>query len=163
VPLEAPGGWGRAGGTGRIGSDEQGHRILGLEQPSDVPSRLVCIDLERMDEQSAWTFSAGSYGQSPVFVPDAGGGDGWVIMFVQYADRTELQVFDALALGRGPVATATAPGLKQSFQVHSGFMPDARSQETGYRRSFSADLGQGWKRLPAAAHPIVEDVLRMFG
>lgn len=140
------------------------YRVVPVDElpREDIPSTLVCIDLESMSEQSSWTFPAGSYGQSPVFVPDPKGGDGWVVMFVQFPDRTEVQVFDALALGRGPVAVASAPDLKQSFQVHSGFMPSIRSQDTGYRRPLAADIGDGWRSLPEAAHGVIESVLAEF-
>jgi len=60
------------------------------------------------------------------------------------------------------VAVASAPNLKQSFQVHSGFMPAIRSQDTGYRRPLAADIGDGWRSLPEAAHGVIESVLAEF-
>ena len=140
------------------------YRIVPVEElpTEDVPSMMACIDLDTMTEQSCWTFPSGSYGQSPVYVPDEkSNGDGWVVVFVQFPEHTELQVFDALALGSGPIAVATAPGLKQSFQVHSGFMPSIRSQDTGYRREFAADLGD-YRSLPEEAQGIIDEVLEAF-
>jgi all-trans-8'-apo-beta-carotenal 15,15'-oxygenase len=98
-----------------------------------------------------------------VFVPDREGGDGWMLAFVQFPDHTELQVFDALALGKGPVATATAPGLKQSFQVHSGWMPRLVPPPEGDRRSSLADdLGAGWRDLPATLRVATEPVVQRW-
>jgi len=132
-----------------------------------LPSTVACIDLDTMQEQSSWAFPPGAFAQSPVFVPDRGEGptqgDGWMLAFVQFPDHTELQVFDALALGKGPVAIATAPGLKQSFQVHSGWMPRLAPQPIGDRRSsLAADLGSSWRELPAALRAAVEPVVQRW-
>jgi len=128
-----------------------------------VPSSLVCIDLDTMTEQSSWAFPEGTFGQAPCHVPDPNGGPGWAICFVQHTDRTELQVFDALDLGKGPVATARAPGFKQSYQVHSGWMPTIRSQDTGYTRSYANDIGDGWRAMGPSVRQIVEPVLARYG
>lgn len=128
-----------------------------------VPSSLVCIDLETMREQSSWSFPEGTFGQAACHVQDfAGGGPGWTLCFVQHTDRTELQIFDALDLGKGPVATARAPGFKQSYQVHSGWMPTIRSQQTGYHRSYADDLGDNWRGMAPAVKDVVEPVLARF-
>ncbi|HSW03786.1 hypothetical protein, partial [Aquabacterium sp.] len=90
-------------------------------------------------------------------------GKGWMLVFVQFTDHTELQVFDALALGKGPVAIATAPGLKQSFQVHSGWMPRLVSPPiTDRRSSLGADLGSAWRDLPATVRAAVEPVVQRW-
>lgn len=141
------------------------YRIVPIEELSadPRPSTVACIDLETMQEQSSWAFPAGAFAQSPVFVPDQAGGDGWMLTFVQFPDRTELQVFDALALGKGPVAIATAPGLKQSFQVHSGWMPRlAPPPSDGPRSSLADDLGPAWRDLPAALRKAVEPVVQRW-
>jgi hypothetical protein len=141
------------------------YRVVPVEElpKKSVPSSLVCIDLDTMSEQSSWSFPEGTFGQAACFVPDKQGGNGWTLCFVQYTDHTELQVFDALNLGKGPVAIATAPGFKQSYQVHSGWMPMIRSQNTGYSRSFAADLGDDWRALGPQVRSVVEPVLAKFG
>ncbi|CAO5192635.1 Dioxygenase [Frankia sp. AiPs1] len=92
----------------------------------EIPSSLVHLDLETMTEKSAWPFPSGTAGESPVFVPDTDGGPGWVAIVVHHPDRTELQLFDAHSLGAGPVAVATAPGLRLSIQFHSLHLPAPR-------------------------------------
>ncbi|WP_018504879.1 carotenoid oxygenase family protein [Parafrankia discariae] len=141
------------------------YRVVPVDRlPSrEIPSSLVCIDLETMTEQSAWSFPAGTTGESPVFVPDPAGGPGWAVIFVHHSDRTELQVFDALALGAGPVAVATAAGLKLSVQFHSGYLPDIRLRDTGYERSFAADLGDDWRQFSPAARGVISQVLEQYG
>jgi hypothetical protein len=141
------------------------YRVVPVEDlPKEaVPSSLVCIDLETMREQSSWVFSEGTFGQAACHVPDPSGGPGWTLCFVQHTERTELQVFDALDLGKGPVAKARAPGFKQSYQVHSGWMPAIRSQQTGYQRPYSADIGTGWRSLGEGVRQVVEPVLSRYG
>ena len=141
------------------------YRVVPVEDlpQKAVPSSLACIDLDTMREQSSWAFPEGTFGQAAIHVPDPSGGNGWALCFVQYTDHTELHVFDALDLGKGPVAIASAPGFKQSFQVHSGWMPKLHSQNSGYSRSFAADLGNDWRELAPEVRAVVEPVLERFG
>ncbi|SNQ47812.1 conserved hypothetical protein [Frankia canadensis] len=131
----------------------------------EIPSSLVCLDLDTMTEQSAWSFPSGTAGESPVFVPDPDGGTGWVAIVVHHTDRTELQIFDALSLGKGPVAVATVPGLKLSIQFHSLYMPrllGAGAQHTDYRRPYADDIGSGWRGLSSDVRGVVGAVLERY-
>lgn len=69
-------------------------------------------------------------------------------------------MFDALALDRGPIATA--PGLKQGYPIHSAFAPSIRSRDTGYKRTLVNDIDDGWRSLPEATHEVIEKALRKF-
>ena len=129
---------------------------------ADIPSTLVCITADTMTEQSAWAAPAGTFVQSPAYVPDAAGGDGWVVAFLQHPDKTEIVVFNALDLSAGPIATAGAPGLKQSFQVHSGYLPHLPETNPSYRRSITADMATGWNTLSEAARAAILPVLTEF-
>jgi hypothetical protein len=128
----------------------------------EIPSTLVCLVAETMTEHSAWAAPLGSFVQSPAYVPDAQGGDGWVVAFLQHRDRTEIVVFDALDLAKGPIAVAGAPGLKQSFQVHSGYLDSLPAGDAAYRRSVKADLAGGWDRLPDAARAALAPLVDAF-
>lgn len=125
----------------------------------EIPSTLMCLELKSMVERSAWAAPLGTFVQSPVYVPNDQAGDGWVVAFLQHRDKTEVLVFDALDLSKGPVAIATAPGLKQSFQVHSCYTPHIVSRETGYRRPFAAHLGDDWRSLRPDAVGVISSVL----
>jgi hypothetical protein len=90
---------------------------------------------------------------------------GWVAIVVHHTDRTELQLFDALSLGKGPVVIASAPGLKLSIQFHSLFMPHLHgSGEDGekYHRPYADDIGTGWHDLAPAARTVVGAVLEQY-
>jgi len=128
----------------------------------EIPSTLVCIEAEGMTEHSSWAAPLGTFVQSPAYVPDAAGGDGWVVAFLQHRDKTEIVVFEALDLAKGPVAVASAPGLKQSFQVHSGYIDKLPSSESAYHRSVRADYVGGLDSLPEAARAVMEKALAAF-
>ncbi|MCM3883258.1 carotenoid oxygenase family protein [Frankia sp. R82] len=144
------------------------YRCVPIEQlpTQEIPSSLVCLDLETMTPTCAWSFPSGTAGESPVYVPDAvGGGPGWVAIVVHHTDRTELQLFDALSLGSGPVAVASAPGLKLSVQFHSLYLPHlhpAGSAGAPYRRSYSDDIGNAWREMPTPVRDVVGAVLDRF-
>ncbi|CAO5229889.1 carotenoid oxygenase family protein [Frankia sp. AgKG'84/4] len=132
---------------------------------AEIPSSLVCLDLETMTEQAAWSFPSGTAGESPVYVPDSAGGPGWVALVVHHTDRTELQLFDALSVGAGPVAVACAPGLKLAVQFHSAYLPALPGRSGAgarYRRPYADDLGTAWRELPAPARAVVGDVLGRY-
>jgi len=140
------------------------YRIVPVDDlpKAEIPSTLVCLTMADMTEQGAWAAPLGTFVQSPVYVPDTGGGDGWLLAFLQHRDKTELLVFDALQLSKGPIATATAPGLKQSFQVHSCYAPSINSQQTGYHRSFADYLGDDWRGLRPDACNVIEPVVKAY-
>jgi hypothetical protein len=140
------------------------YRVVPVDQlpKQEIPSTLVCLALDSMTEHSAWTAPAGTFVQSPAYVPDPAGGDGWVVAFLQHRDRTEILVFAALDLSRGPIAVAGAPGLKQSFQVHSGYLDGLPPGDSAYHRSVRADLAAGWEDLPESARQAMEPVLSAF-
>ncbi|TFE31959.1 lignostilbene alpha-beta-dioxygenase [Frankia sp. B2] len=154
------------------------HRVVPVDQlpAGGTASSVVCIDLETMTEKCSWSFPTGTIGESPVYVPVTGdgdvapggengdgSGDGWLLVFLKHADRTEIQVFDALALDAGPVAVATAPGLKIPVLFHSGYAASIRSVDTGYRRFFADDLGTAWRSLGPTVRRVVADVLDRLG
>jgi hypothetical protein len=41
-------------------------------------------------------------------------------------------------------------------------MPAIRSRDSGYRRSFAADFGDDWRRLPADAQRVIAPLLGAF-
>jgi carotenoid cleavage dioxygenase-like enzyme len=139
-------------------------RVVPVDQlpTQEIASTLVCIALDGMTEQSSWAAPLGSFVQSPAYVPDEAGGDGWVVAFLQHRDRTEIVVFEALNLAKGPVAVATGPGLKQSFQVHSGYLASLPKSDAPYRRSVKADFTGAWDQLSDAARKAMEPVLTEF-
>jgi carotenoid cleavage dioxygenase len=74
---------------------------------------LVHLDLETGRRQ-VFEFGPGDGTSEPVFAPRPGGteeGDGWLTAVVYRAaeDRSDLLIFDALDIAKGPIATAQVP------------------------------------------------------
>ena len=70
--------------------------------------------------------------QEPCFIPrgrDAPEGDGWIVQVCNRLDehRSDLLLFDALAIEKGPIATIRVP-IQLRFGLHGNF---ATSQELG--------------------------------
>jgi hypothetical protein len=91
---------------------------------------------------------------SPTFVPrepgaggsryagsDPGGHDGYVVLPVQNDNGFRVDVFDAAAVGKGPVATAAAPnGECTSLMLHSAWLHRAVDAPSVERLRFSDEL-----------------------
>jgi carotenoid cleavage dioxygenase len=92
---------------------------------------LFLKDLESGAEQHWWVGPVSSL-QEPCFVPrtkDAAEGDGWIVMVCNRLEdhRSDLLVFDALDIEKGPVATVQVP-IRLRFGLHGNF---ARAEDIG--------------------------------
>nr|BFE83265.1 hypothetical protein GCM10020093_058660 [Planobispora longispora] len=81
-------------------------------------------------------------------------------MVVHNDDRFRIEVFDAAAVSRGPVATlAPAPGTVIPFMIHSAWMPDARSADPAIERlRFADDLDDRLAQLDPDLQALARDV-----
>jgi carotenoid cleavage dioxygenase-like enzyme len=92
---------------------------------------LFLKDLETGAEQHWWCGPVSSL-QEPCFVPrskDAPEGDGWIVMVCNRLEdhRSDLLIFDALEIEKGPVATVQVP-IRLRFGLHGNF---ARAEDIG--------------------------------
>ena len=99
---------------------------------------LFLKDLETGDEQHWWCGPVSSL-QEPCFIPrskDAPEGDGWITMVCNRLDenRSDLLLFDALDIEKGPIATIHVP-IRLRFGLHGNF---ARSEDIGLAREKEA-------------------------
>ena len=90
------------------------------EHDGEQGDQLTHYDVKSGKDQD-WRLTRGNRLSEPVFVPrspDAAEGDGWVLSVVYRAaeDRSDLAVFDATDIARGPVALA-----QLSSRVPAGF------------------------------------------
>jgi carotenoid cleavage dioxygenase-like enzyme len=95
---------------------------------------LFLKDLETGAEQHWWCGPVSTL-QEPCFVPrnkDAPEGDGWILQVCNRLDeaRSDLLIFDALEIEKGPIATIHVP-IRLRFGVHGNF---ATSAELGLAR-----------------------------
>lgn len=87
---------------------------------------LCLIDHQTGKEQHWWCGPVSSL-QEPCFVPrskDAPEGDGWIVQVCNRLEehRSDLLVFDALDIEKGPVATIQVP-IRLRFGLHGNFAP----------------------------------------
>lgn len=92
---------------------------------------LFLKDLETGAEQHWWCGPVSSL-QEPCFIPrlkDAPEGDGWIVQVCNRLEehRSDLLLFDALDIEKGPIATINVP-IRLRFGLHGNFAP---SEELG--------------------------------
>ncbi|WP_018658381.1 carotenoid oxygenase family protein [Actinomadura flavalba] len=135
----------------------------------ETPATLVTHDREDLRPLSEWTFALDDYPTAPVFVPrgahtDPGGHDGYLLVAVHNDDRFRLELFDAAAVTRGPVAVlAAAPGTTLPYLIHAAWTPDARPADPSLERlRFRDDLDTRLDTLPpdlvAVTHQVADDL-----
>ena len=116
---------------------------------------LASTSLPDLEVVATWELALDDLPTSPIFVPrdpgadparsryagsDPGGHDGWIVLPVVSDAGFRVEVFDAGAVGSGPVAIATAPGMRVPFVLHSAWMPAATSTRgDGHERVRFAD------------------------
>lgn len=90
---------------------------------------MNCLFLKDLETgaESHWWAGPTSTLQEPCFVPrskDAPEGDGWIVQVCNRLDqhRSDLLVFDALDIEKGPVATVQVP-IRLRFGLHGNFAP----------------------------------------
>lgn len=91
-----------------------------------VMNCLFLKDIETGAEQHWWCGPTSSL-QEPCFIPrtkDAPEGDGWIVQVCNRLDehRSDLLVFDALEIEKGPIATIQVP-IRLRFGLHGNFAP----------------------------------------
>ncbi len=121
----------------------------------DTPGVLASFRRGSLDLADSYEYGdVGDFISSPTFVPrdpgvggsryagsDPGGHDGYVVVQVQNDDGFGVDVFDAAAVGKGPVATAKAPnGTCVSLLLHSGWLHRAVEAPDAERLRFSDEL-----------------------
>ena len=117
-----------------------GDRVDRGEWPTEETTPLLTTtSLPDLQLQAHHEFGLDDFPTSPIFVPrdpgstgtsayagsDPGGHDGWVVVPIMNDDGFRVEVFDAAAVDRGPLATLAAPGMTVPFVLHSAWMPRA--------------------------------------
>lgn len=89
---------------------------------------LMLKDLETGTEQHWWAGPTSTL-QEPCFIPrsaDAAEGDGWIVQVCNRMaeHRSDLLLFDALDIEKGPIATIQVP-IRLRFGLHGNFAPSS--------------------------------------
>ena len=105
--------------------------ITKLNDAVESDSSLQGKDLETGAEQHWWAGPVSTL-QEPCFIPrskHAPEGDGWIVQVCNRLaeHRSDLLLFDALEIEKGPIATINVP-IRLRFGLHGNFAP---SEELG--------------------------------
>ena len=111
-----------------------------------VPAALARFDLDAMKLVELWSYQDGAFPSPPQFVPrrrgdsdpEAAVDDGYVVVLVHRDGDKEVQVFDSMAIERGPVARATVGGFNPPLLLHSCWVPP---RSTGRRSDYRVGVG----------------------
>ncbi|GII02599.1 carotenoid oxygenase family protein [Planobispora takensis] len=139
-----------------------------------TPAVLASLEHGSLKPLSEWAWSPDDYPTAPAFVPrnpggpgrsryagaEPGGHDGHLVVVVHNDARFRIEVFDAAAVSRGPVATlAPAPGTVIPFMIHAAWMPEARPADPSVERlRFADDLDDRLGQLDPALQAVAREV-----
>ncbi|HKY14871.1 MAG TPA: carotenoid oxygenase family protein [Microthrixaceae bacterium] len=134
-----------------------GDRVDRTLWPDDeTPPLVVTSSFPDLAVIAEWQLGLDDMPTSPIFVPrdpgtsgsryagsEPGGHDGWVVVPVLNDAGFRVEVFDAAAVDRGPVATLSAGDVTVPFVLHSAWMPRAVAAPTDVDRvRFSDELAR---------------------
>lgn len=123
----------------------------------ETPALVMSCTRDDLTVTAVHELGVDDFPSSPIFVPrdpgsdpgrsryagtDPGGHDGWVVVPVMNDRAFRVEVFDADDVGRGPVATLSAPGVTMPFFLHSAWMPRAVPAPDHERLRFSDELAR---------------------
>jgi len=95
-----------------------------------VMNTLGMVDHKTGTEQSWWCGPVSSL-QEPCFIPrrpDASEGDGWIVQICNRLEEraSDLLLFDATEVAKGPIASARIP-VRMRFGLHGNWVPAGTS------------------------------------
>ncbi|HTM95190.1 MAG TPA: carotenoid oxygenase family protein, partial [Croceibacterium sp.] len=114
------------------------HELKGGSAGGMLMNCLFLKDLETGAEQHWWAGPTSTL-QEPCFIPrskDAPEGDGWIVQVCNRLaeHRSDLLLFDALEIEKGPIATIQVP-IRLRFGLHGNFAP---SEALGLKEKVAA-------------------------
>lgn len=138
----------------RVPVDELAHRRRTPQLVRVQTSPLALADAYAMPDASAVT--------SPVFLPRRGHHgelDGYVAAVVIREESSEIWLFDAHDLARGPVCRLGHPDLTMPLTLHTAWMPEIGPRQVDYRVERERDAVSSLARLPRKAVELVRALL----
>jgi len=130
---------------------------VGSLPAEETKGALVSLRRDGLEVHDSYTFdNTGDHITSPAFAPrgygedsnksryagtEPGGQDGYVVLPILSDDGFRVEVFDAAAVGKGPVAVLSAPGAATlPAMLHSAWMPSVAEAPSHERLAFSDDV-----------------------
>ncbi len=153
------------------------HRIVANDELpwSGVPSSLVRVDHDAGRVVDGFFFPGNRFCWTPTFVPRrgtaTGSADGYVVTVVfsdevtEASSGTELWVFDAGALSRGPIAKLGRADLSVPLTLHSVWLESLVTSRPDYRVDVGEELARRadtWRFDPIVASTVRNEVVPAY-
>ncbi len=129
------------------------HRLVALETILEMgstgrPSAIHRIDTASMTFADSYVLPDGVMAGSLQFVPrGAGPTDGYLVGTIYTDAATELWIFDAADLARGPIAKLASPQWKIGFSLHTAWTPTVEARTAPYAVSARQEIAEPVARL----------------
>lgn len=111
-------------------------RLVAMRRDGGQPASLFRFNYPLMRVADRWRFPADVWASTPQFVPRAGGGggdtDGYIVVGVAAPGGSQIWIFDAADLAKGPLCKLGHPSLSFGFTVHSAWLPTIAPRTARY-------------------------------
>ena len=125
--------------------------------------RLVTDSEESMAIADSYKFGPGYFGNSPQFVPrtnsDGSSTDGYILCTVLFDNKSEIWIFDAKDLDRGPLCQLSHPQMKFGFTTHTNWLPKIAPRTASYYIPIRKDLENLVNQQPAQIQKLFEEAV----
>lgn len=114
------------------------HRIVPVEailamRTSGRPSTILRVDSKPLRIGDAYDLPMGTIVGSMQMVPRPGASSGYLVGTVYTEERTELWIFDASDLSRGPICRLASTDFEVGFSLHTAWLEALESPRSSYR------------------------------
>ncbi len=129
----------------------------------ETPPLLASASMPDLQLTATHAFKMDDFPTSPIYVPrtghgSPGGDDGYIVVPVINDDGFRVELFDAAAVGKGPIATLTASNMNVPFVLHSAWMPEAKPADHSIQRHHFRREIDRVTELPDDLAVVVRDV-----
>lgn len=116
--------------------------IRALAQEGGRPACLFRLDTTTMQIADRHLLPSGHMTGSVQLVPGPGDDptSGWLVAMVFTPARTEVWIYDAAALAKGPICRLDGSALGVGFTIHTAWLPEVQRRQAPYRVGLAADL-----------------------
>ncbi len=127
------------------------------------PSSLCRLNTKAMEIADGYQFPSGYVGNSPQFIPrsvsPSSSTNGYILCLVMFDEsKSEIWIFDAENLRKGPICKLNHPDLKFGLTLHSTWIPSIHSRTADYYIPTEED----YKDLINQQSPEVRDEIQEF-
>jgi carotenoid cleavage dioxygenase-like enzyme len=141
-------------------------RMRQIRAEGGRPASLLRLDTRTMSIADRYELprkTVGDFMGTPYFVPRRGGSsratDGYLVCAAATIRGSELWLFDAARLSRGPLCKLHHPNLSFGWALHGAWLPTIGRRTASYEVPIRADLGPSIAQSPPAIRALFEQAV----